>query len=69
MTGTDDGPILHPSQWSFSLFMAPKTAAGPNSGTTMGILPVFLFTNELTDKARSSRTIRPQKRMHASDAL
>jgi hypothetical protein len=46
MTGTDDGPILHPSQWSFSLFMVPKTAAGPNSGTTMGILRVFLFTNK-----------------------
>jgi hypothetical protein len=39
-------PIFHPSQWPFSLFPVPEIATDPNSGTTFGILPVFLFTDE-----------------------
>jgi Omp85 superfamily domain len=38
-------PIFHPSQWPFSLFPVPEIATDPNSGTTIGILPVFLFTD------------------------
>jgi hypothetical protein len=38
-------PIWHPSQWPFSLFPVPEIATDPNSGTTIGILPVFLFND------------------------
>lgn len=37
--------VWHPSQWPFSLFPVPEVATDPNSGTTIGILPVFLFTD------------------------
>ncbi len=39
-------PVWHPSQWPFSLFPVPEIATDPNSGTTIGILPVFLFTDD-----------------------
>ena len=39
-------PIFHPSQWPFSLFPVPEVATDPNAGTTFGILPVFLFSDE-----------------------
>ncbi len=39
-------PIFHPSQWPFSLFPVPEIATDPNSGTTFGVLPVFLFTDD-----------------------
>jgi Omp85 superfamily domain len=39
-------PIFHPSQWPFSLFPVPEIATDPNSGTTIGILPVFMFTDD-----------------------
>src|SRR5579863_3684815 len=39
-------PIFHPSQWPFSVFPVPEIATDPNSGTTIGILPVFLFTDD-----------------------
>jgi hypothetical protein len=38
-------PVWHPSQWPFSLFPIPEVATDPNSGTTFGILSVFLFTD------------------------
>lgn len=38
--------LLHPSQWPFSLIPVPEVATDPNSGTTIGVLPVFLFTDE-----------------------
>src|SRR5271163_2936587 len=42
-------PIWHPSQWPFSLFPVPEIATDPNAGTTIGILPVFLFTDSNGD--------------------
>src|SRR5215472_12869538 len=39
-------PIFHPSQWPFSVFPVPEIATDPNAGTTIGILPVFLFTDD-----------------------
>src|ERR1700719_4251415 len=39
-------PVFHPSQWPFSLFPVPEVATDPNQGTTFGILPVFLFSDE-----------------------
>ncbi len=38
-------PIFHPSQWPFSLFPVPEIATDPNSGTTIGILPVLVFSD------------------------
>jgi len=38
--------VFHPSKWPFSLFPVPEIATDPNSGTTIGILPVFLFSDE-----------------------
>lgn len=38
--------IFHPSQWPFSLFPVPEVATDPNEGTTVGVLPVLLFTDE-----------------------
>jgi len=39
-------PVFHPSQWPFSLFPVPEVATDPNQGTTFGILPVFLFSDD-----------------------
>jgi hypothetical protein len=39
-------PVFHPTQWPFSLFPVPEIATDPNEGTTIGILPVMLFTDE-----------------------
>jgi Omp85 superfamily domain len=39
-------PVFHPSQWPFSLFPVPEVATDPNQGTTVGLLPVFLFADE-----------------------
>ncbi len=39
-------PVFHPSQWPFSLFPVPEVSTDPNQGTTIGILPVFLFSDD-----------------------
>ncbi len=37
---------LNPHNWPFTLIPVPEVATDPNAGTTYGILPVFLFTDQ-----------------------
>jgi hypothetical protein len=38
--------LLDPKSWPFSLIPIPEIATDPNGGTTVGVLPVFLFNND-----------------------
>jgi surface antigen Omp85-like protein len=38
--------LLDPHTWPFSLVPVPEIATDPNQGTTIGLLPVFLFNDE-----------------------
>jgi hypothetical protein len=44
--GSALGQWWNPHNWPFTLIPIPEVATDPKSGTTYGILPVFLFTNE-----------------------
>ncbi len=38
--------LVDPKSWPFSFVPVPEVATDPNQGTTVGVLPVFLFNNE-----------------------
>jgi hypothetical protein len=38
--------LLNPHSWPFSFIPVPEIATDPNQGTTAGLLPIFLFTDD-----------------------
>jgi len=45
-SGTGRFSIIEPSTWPFELIPVPEIATDPNEGTTAGLLPVLLFTDD-----------------------